>query len=237
MDRKKPILLLLAALMLCAGCRGQIGQAGLTEQDAPKVTAQRAERTEESGRVCLDVTNILQNPGLPNGCEVVSLAIALGYAGCPVDPLELYGEYMPKSPYGSGDPWTSYVGDATGKGLGCYAPCVAETGNSYLERVGADLWVADVSGRELSAYEALIDRGTPVILWGMIGMIPRDDVCWQGSGEDGAVWHRYSHCLVLIGYTEDSYIFCDPLEGVVEYGKADVAESFAINFRQACAVI
>ncbi len=188
-------------------------------------------------RFCLNVSNILQMPALPNGCEVVSLAIALRYAGYSVDPIPLYDEFMPKSPLKNGDPWTTYVGNAKGLGFGCYAPCVAETGNAYLASVGASKTVSDVSGQPLSYYKEYIDRGIPVVVWGTIQMNCNPHLCWEAvvNGKY-VVWHSYSHCLVLIGYTKYTYIFCDPLRGIVEYSKAAAETSFEINFRQACIV-
>lgn len=38
---------------------------------------------------------ILQNPELPNGCEVTSLAMLLTSAGFPVDHVKLYQQYLP----------------------------------------------------------------------------------------------------------------------------------------------
>ncbi len=188
-------------------------------------------------RVCLNVTNIMQKPALPNGCEVVSLAIALKYAGYSVDPVTLYDKFMPKSPFKNGDPWTTYVGDAKGKGYGCYAPCVVTTGNKYLASVGSSKTVSDVSGQSLSYYESLIDSGTPVIMWGTVEMNGNSKVCWEATINGKYVkWHNYSHCMVLIGYTDNTYIFCDPLRGVVEYTKSSVEASFAINYKQACIV-
>ena len=188
-------------------------------------------------RVCLNVTNIKQKPALPNGCEVVSLAIALKYAGFSVDPVTLYDKFMPKSPFKNGDPWTTYVGDAKGKGYGCYAPCVVTTGNAYLASVGSSKTVSDVSGQSLSYYESLIDSGIPVIMWGTVEMNGNSKLCWEATINGKYVkWHNYSHCMVLIGYTDNTYIFCDPLKGVVEYTKSSVETSFSINYKQACIV-
>ena len=196
----------------------------------------RADETQQY--VCLDVKNIMQKPLLPNGCEVVSLAIALNYAGYTVDPLILYEEYMPKSPYKSGDPWISYVGDAQNIGLGCYAPCVVATGNAYLDYVSSSKRVFDISGNSFSYYKALVDRGIPVIMWGTIGMNKKSSVCWTDNIDGKIVkWHTYSHCLVLVGYTDDTYIFCDPLVGITEYDIIGVEQSFNINFKQACSII
>lgn len=187
--------------------------------------------------VRLDVENILQNPEFKNGCEVVSLAICLKYAGVPISTGELYDKYMAKSPLYKGDPWESYVGDAKGNGLGCYAPCVVITGNAYLTEIKSDKKVYDVSENDFSYYEALIDDGYPVIMWGTVGMNGNDTVYWQTNiGKKHIVWYNYSHCVVLIGYTENTYIFCDPLAGVAEYKKSDVEKSFSITFRQACVI-
>ncbi len=192
---------------------------------------------EAKKRVCLDVDNIMQKPSLPNGCEAVSLAIALNYVGYSVDPLTLYDEYMPKSPYKNGDPWISYIGDAKNKGLGCYAPCVVITGNAYLDSIRSSKDVHNVSYGSFSYYKSLIDEGVPVIMWGTIGMNRNASVCWSGNVNGKRVmWHTYSHCLVLIGYTDDTYIFCDPLVGITEYDKISVEHSFEINFEQACII-
>ena len=188
-------------------------------------------------RVKVEVENILQKPELPNGCEVVSLAIVLKYLGHPIEPFDLYETYMPQTPLRAGDPWTSYVGDATGIGYGCYAPCVVQTGNDYLASIESDKTVYDVSGLDLSEYEKYIDEGTPVIFWGLIEMNCDDKLAWSGYIRRKYVdWHSYSHCLVLIGYSDHNFIFCDPLRGIVEYNRESVETSFNINYRQACII-
>ncbi len=189
-------------------------------------------------RVQLKVSNILQNPALPNGCEVVSLAIALKYYGYSINPLELYETYMPKVPMWQGDPWENYIGDATGVGYGCYAPCVVKTGNDYLSSIGSDKKVYDVSGLSMKEYEDYIDNSTPVVFWGLINMNCDKKIAWKTKiNGKNIVWHSFSHCLVLIGYTDHTYIFCDPRKSkIVEYDKEKVETSFEINYRQACII-
>ncbi len=188
-------------------------------------------------KLALDVKNILQKPALPNGCEVVSLAIALKYNGYNIDPIKLYDDFMPQAPLKAGDPWTTYVGNAKGTGYGCYAPCVVTTGNAYLASVGSSKLVYDVSGNPLDYYETLLESGIPVIMWGTLQMNGNAKLCWEDTIDGKYVnWHSYSHCLVLIGYTDKSYIFCDPLRGIVEYSKKNVEASFSLNYRQACII-
>ncbi len=45
--------------------------------------------------VQLDVENILQNPELPNGCEITSAAIVLNYLGFDIDKVTLAENYLP----------------------------------------------------------------------------------------------------------------------------------------------
>ena len=192
---------------------------------------------KKPSKLALDVKNILQKPALPNGCEVVSLAIALKYNGYTIDPVKLYDDFMPQSPLKKGDPWTTYVGNAKGTGYGCYAPCVVTTGNAYLASVGSSKLVYDVSGNTLDYYESLLESGTPVIMWGTLRMNGNAKLCWEDTIDGKYVnWHSYSHCLVLIGYTDNTYIFCDPLRGIVEYTKKSVEASFSLNYRQACII-
>lgn len=197
-----------------------------------------SDTVQNKGQVLIsDIKNILQLPGLPNGCEVTSLAIALNYYGYDIDPITLYYDFMPSTGYQDGDPWTTYVGDATGWGLGCYAPCVVKTGNDYINSVFGSHLVRDVSYKKLSDYEKYIDEGTPVILWGMLDMEWSPDLAWAARIDGKNVtWYSRSHCLVLIGYTEDDYIFCDPLQGIMYYDKYKVLDCFTALFKQACII-
>lgn len=186
----------------------------------------------------LDVKNIMQYPALPNGCEVTSLAIVLNYLGYEVDPVWLCDNHLPMEDFVYGNPWKTYVGNPKNEGLGCYAPAIVEAGNSYLESVGSDYRAVNVSGGSLSDYEKYIDRGVPVILWGTMYMNCDPEVYWTRT-YDGVevVWHASSHCLVLMGYDEENYIFCDPMRsGIVKYSRESVITSSEINFRQACVI-
>lgn len=187
--------------------------------------------------LCLDVKNISQLPSLPNGCEVTSLAIVLNYLGYDIDPITLFYDHMPYTEYDYGDPWTSYIGDPTGLGLGCYAPCVVTAGNSYLKQNGNEYITQDVSYKAFENYKLYLNLGYPVIFWGMLDMNWNPSIAW-GSYANGqeVIWHAFSHCLVLIGYTEDEFIFCDPLKGIEYYKQSAVADCFTTMFKQACVI-
>ena len=193
--------------------------------------------SENPDAVYLEVKNIMQMPLLPNGCEVTSLAIVLNYLGYDIDHFTLYCDYLPRTDFEFGDPWTAYIGEATDYGLGCYAPCIVETANMYLSMAESELCAKDVSYQNLDEYTKYIDEGKPVIMWGMVDMFYEDTLAWVGyvDGQE-VVWHARSHCLVMIGYTEDEYIFCDPLVGIVSYNKYSVLDCFTAMYKQACII-
>lgn len=92
---------------------------------------------KETKDVFSDIQLQLQNPELPNGCEVTSLAMLLTAAGYPVDKLELY-EYLPREEFsysGSArlgpNPQEAFAGDPASASGGwyCLEGPVVETGN------------------------------------------------------------------------------------------------------------
>ena len=84
---------------------------------------------------------MLQNPELPNGCEVTSLAMALAAAGYPADKTALFTGYMPSEPFAvldgvryGPDPETAYAGDAASArgGWYCFEGPVIEAGSRWV---------------------------------------------------------------------------------------------------------
>ena len=64
--------------------------------------------------ILLPVPQILQNPELPNGCEITSCCEVLHYLGFAPDKCELADHYLPRSAqwYGA-DPDEVYMGKPT----------------------------------------------------------------------------------------------------------------------------
>lgn len=190
-------------------------------------------------RAYINVKCILQMPNFPNGCEVVSLTMVLNYLGYDVTADTLIDQYLPRGVFGTnGDnPFYKYLGDPRSLGVGCYAPCIVTCANNYLSSIGAFASVSDVSGRGFEAYKKFVSEGSPVIFWGTTYMDCDSEVFGVVNTSAGEViWRNHSHCFVMIGYTENSYVFCDPLRGIVEYPKADVEESHKLVYEQACVI-
>ena len=190
-------------------------------------------------RALLDVKCLYQMPDYPNGCEVVSLTIVLKYLGYNVSTDELIDGHLPRGVYGRpGDnPFYEYLGNPRDLGVGCYAPCIVETANSYLESEGEAPSAVDISGKGFDTYKLYVSEGIPVIFWGTTYMDCDPEVFGviEADGEE-IIWRNHSHCFVMIGYTDTTYIFCDPLRGIIEYPKEDVEESHGLVYKQACIV-
>ena len=128
---------------------------------------------KETKDIFSDIQLQLQNPELPNGCEVTSLAMLLTAAGYPVDKLELY-EYLPREEFsysGSArlgpNPQEAFAGDPASASGGwyCLEGPVVETGNRWLQSSGGSAEMVNLTGLEQSQLNALLEEGTPLVVW------------------------------------------------------------------------
>lgn len=107
---KRMVCVVLGAALLWSGCNPlmvlEYGSRAVGTMVENLVSAYRAERDlfegyirelagvkpVPAGHTLEEVT--LQNPELPNGCEVTSLSMLLAAFGLPIDKVELYERYM-----------------------------------------------------------------------------------------------------------------------------------------------
>ncbi|MBC5637728.1 C39 family peptidase [Ornithinibacillus sp. BX22] len=197
----------------------------------PSVTTY--ERTDQDEVVVtemnLSVDTVLQEPELPNGCEVTSLASVLHYYGYEVDKTVLSDKYLPKIPfevkngklYGA-DPYNAYAGEPRSRNQGffSYAPPIIETVNRYFKEVGGHHKTEDITG---SSPEELLNNyvqeGIPVVVWTTIDLKePLFNYSWYVHGTEKSIdVIRNSHTVVLTGFSEEEVFVMDPLKGNVSY--------------------
>ncbi len=175
------------------------------------------------GNVSLSVPVIMQNPALPNGCEITSLAEVLQFEGFSVSHTELAESYLPcgKIRYENGktmvpDPEEEYVGDpSTNSGWYCFEGPVMEAANRYLSEQNSTLRAVKISGESVKQLEEYIQQGKPVIVWvtQKLADIRRTAFTW--TLPDGSEVHPYGglHCVVLSGMDENTVTFADPIYG------------------------
>lgn len=182
----------------------------------------------------------------PTGCESVTAVMALRHAGYDISVEEFIDLYLPQGDfwvedgqaYGA-DPYECFVGDPySSSGFGCYAPALA----TALTGVAGEDSVADLTGASLNSLCCeYIDQGTPVILWATMNMRePTAGRSWIliGSGET-FTWTAGEHCLLLVGYDQNSYYFNDPYEdkGLTAYDRQLVETRYQQMGSQALALV
>lgn len=184
------------------------------------------------------VTLIRQNPELPNGCEVTSLAMVLGAAGCPADKLELYRDYLPKADFSRVDgkcygpnPERWYVGDAadpTG-GWYCFEGPIVQAANGWLDDQGSALRARALTGLGRTELDRYAQAGTPLAVWVTLNYAPplRGEFFWLL--EDGTAYYPYRnlHCVVLTGVEDGKYRVADPISGITLVDKGAFWDSFS----------
>lgn len=210
--------------------------------------AEDAAAEEEGARI--KVSNILQEPELPNGCETTSLAILLGFYGYKVDKVDLADNYLPKGDFWSGewgelyapDPEEAYPGHPGIYMLGyyCYPGVIVDAANSYITAHSLPLEAYDFSGSTSRRLRTLVDEGVPVIVWCTTDLEPlRTTVEFHWYYEQGGTpYYPYvnMHAMVLTGYDEQFYYFCDPLDNYSRVPRAAFDENYIEVGRRAVAL-
>ncbi|WP_442603849.1 C39 family peptidase [Paenibacillus sp. KN14-4R] len=175
--------------------------------------------TPPPGSAMITAPLIRQNPELPAGCEITSLAMLLQFAGVNKSKMELNEEVVKDdtpivwNKDGTvkfwGNPNTGYVGDATprAKGFAIYHKALLPLMLKY-EPTSFDL-----TGRPFADYEAQIAKGNPVLIWTTIDFKePNNWVVWDTPiGPIKTTF--YEHAVLLVGYDEENVYVNDPLGG------------------------
>lgn len=174
-------------------------------------------------RIVLDVKNIPQNPELPTGCEITSLAIVINYLNpeTECDKLNLADNFLKQSDIGKTDPDEAFIGNPrNAKSFGANAPVLVDAAQNYYATVDLPRQVENLTGKEIEELLPCIISGYPVIVWGTINMADtKISTKWIVDGKE-VLWHSNFHCLVLIGFDveQNVYYFADPLnDGITAY--------------------
>ncbi|MBR3401766.1 MAG: C39 family peptidase [Parasporobacterium sp.] len=189
-------------------------------------------------KILYDVPQILQNPELPNGCEITSLCELLHYYGFEIDKCDLADHYLPQSEkwYGA-DPNTVYLGNprldnnSPETGYYCFAGPLITAADKYLKEQKSTLRPVDLTGAEEPELISVLQQGYPFIFWASLHF---EDIQYDGAAAwmlpDGT-WHKpfhMLHCMVCKGMDEDCYYIADPLG----YNTQVPREQFMKIFRQ-----
>lgn len=197
-------------------------------------------------RHLIDVPYLDQTEDAPTGCEAVSCVMLLNYLGKDTDIKTFFDECMPKGDieYRGGEMWAPspndvFVGDPyTSDAMGCYAPVVE---NVLTDLIGDEYEIVNETGTPMETLcTRYIDNGMPVVLWITINLRPYiEGPSWRltDTGEL-FTWRSNEHCLLLVGYDEDHYIFNDPWEnrGVIACEKELAEQRHAEQYEMAVGI-
>lgn len=186
-----------------------------------------AESATPPDTVIIDTAQIMQNPELPNGCEITALASALIACGYPVDKLQLADNYLPQSQsYWGADPEKVYMGNPRHssanpgghtQGWYCYEGPILEAANRYLAEQGSLMRARAEKLERETIFKKLTD-GIPVVSWVTIDMAsPRhsSNSAWNDENGQWFVPYVNVHCVLVIGYNLplNEVAIMDPMTG------------------------
>lgn len=213
--------------------------------EVPEVPAQEASVQEAPGFAPVEVQ--LQNPELPNGCEVTSLAMVLTAAGYPVDKLELYS-CLPREDFTYGgnnrfgpDPQTAFAGDAASASGGwyCLEGPILQAGDAWLQAQDGGACMVDYTGLSRETLDALLEEGTPLAVWVTQEYAPPAYASYfPWTLPDGSTYIPYDnlHCVVAAGIEGDAYRVADPIRGWQLVDQETFWQSFDAMGRRAVTV-
>lgn len=182
---------------------------------------------------------ILQNPELPAGCEITSLAAVLNYWGFEADKCDLSDNYLSKGEIGTVDMNTAFIGNPrTAGSYGCFAPVIVEAAAGYIADNNASLKVYNLTGSNFTSLFHLIADNKPVIVWTTINLLPSTATTTWEIDENTVFWQSQEHCVVLCGYDyENSTVtVADPLKGITEYDMGLFITRYNELFKQAVCI-
>ncbi|MEO4052667.1 C39 family peptidase [Solibacillus sp. CAU 1738] len=199
----------------------QSRQAFVFDKSKPHVFVETFYPHAEGG---LAVPIVLQNPELPNGCEITSLTAMLNYFGIVVDKMTMKRDYLPREKteirdgkrYGP-DPEIAYAGNPASATDGFYvfAEPIAIAANQILFENNSKLAAQNKTGATRNELINLVNEGYPVLTWVTIDwQNPRTNSFWlvETTGERHPIYSNL-HAVVLTGVEGNNVTIMNPLTG------------------------
>ncbi|KAH0796030.1 C39 family peptidase [Histomonas meleagridis] len=221
----------------------EAGVITINDQNSSQISGSAISHDLKSATKLIKVPYINQS-NIPSGCEAVSATMLMQYYGVNITPDNFIHDCLEVRSWSSqngrkyaADPNYAYVGNpyvrsGNNCGYGCYAPCLAKAMNKKL----APSYQAQVEiGRNLSdIIRCYTNDNIPVLIWATMNMTKmRITDSWTINYPDDKKgqtfqWKGGEHCLVLVGYDSNHYIFNDPYNnnGVCKFPKNLVEESY-----------
>ncbi len=198
---------------------------------------------------------IIAQNDLTAACETYACTMLLQSLDFDIDEYEFADNYLITKPvyYGADgnlygpDMNSAYAGDIY-TGFGINAPGMAKCMNNYIKTTDSKLTAYPLLGVSMDELcEEYILNDIPVMVWATTYMYePYVHATWivdyidentETEIGDTISWQMHEHCMVLIGFDEKNYYFCDSVSGKVSaYDKATSEKRYSQIGMQAIVV-
>ncbi|RHW37689.1 hypothetical protein D1B33_08225 [Lysinibacillus yapensis] len=195
----------------------------------------------------IPVPAVMQNPELPNGCEITALTAVLNYYGLKITKTEMADHYLPRQDFHTAggkrfgaDPNVAYSGSPYEKNNASYvyAQPIVEAAKNVISDKGKALQVTNASGLSQEEILKFVEQGVPVVIWVTLDLSePQKNNGWFIEGTD--TYHEMYqnlHSVVLTGHSEDKVTVMNPLKGYELHDKERFFKSYVQLGKQAVAV-
>lgn len=233
-----------------------VGIAGNSkEEETPSATGTTVASTALPTSYKISGVPVISQDALKAGCETYACTMLLQYWDFDIDEIEFADNYLITKPvyYGYGgelygpDMNSAYAGDIY-TGYGINAPAMAKCMNNFIKTTKSELKaypLSNVSLEELCEEYILDDK--PVMCWETTNMDEPyvksswivdyvDENARYEIGETES-WMQNEHCMVLVGFDEENYYFCDSVAGkLAAYDRAVAEERYSQIGMQAIVV-
>lgn len=214
------------------------------DTEATEAVTEAPTEAKPSSHMIPDVEDkVILQTELNAGCETYACTMLMHILGLDLDEFDFANNYLDchyvfkdeESGYMEGpDMYSAFAGTAYA-GWGVYAPSMAKSMNKYLADQKSNLKAYNAENIPLETLcEEYIVNDIPVMIWATTDMQePYVFDSWTVNYVDENAktkigdtfnWLAHEHCLVLVGYDENEYYFCDSAAGAVSHFEKDLAE-------------
>lgn len=210
------------------------------QETVPPETAAQTEAAGAKHMIPGAEDKVIVQDVLMAGCETYACTMLFHILGFDIDEITFANTYLDcryvfeddDGNMTGPDMYSAFAGTAYA-GWGVYAPSMAKSMNKYLHDAKADYKAYDAENIPLDTLcNEYIDQDIPVMIWATTDMEEPfvmhtwkvnyvDENAKTKIGDDFN-WYAHEHCLVLIGYDDNEYYFCDSAAGKVSHFKKDL---------------
>lgn len=235
------VLLIVLAIIIIAVITSAVSGNKKKEDIQPTTVATSASTSLPTSYKISNVPVISQDV-LKAGCEIYACTMLLQYWDFDIDEIEFADNYLITKPvyYGYGgelygpDMNCAYAGDVY-TGYGINAPAMAKCMNNFIKTTKSEFKAYPLSNISLEELcDEYILNDIPVMVWETTYMDePYVKASWivdyvdenaKYEIGDTVSWMQNEHCMVLVGFDEKNYYFCDSVAGKLTAYERSVSE-------------